>query len=99
MKGGVFTDQTFSTDKAETDFIRFISQCRPPTQIGKGTFWVIYSCTLPNTATASAFKKITPGPDFGTNLTTLIVKMCIVRPMDEDNDYEFRTPIDLSSVS
>ena len=72
---------------SETNFKTFISDANPSV-LSQGTYGFVTKWELNAGSTNNTYKKIIPTDEFGNKITTLIVKICCVRPTDEINNDE-----------
>lgn len=86
QKGGMLLE-SLSSAESETNFKTFIRDANP-TVLSQGTYGFVTKWELKAGSTNNTYKKIIPTDEFGNKITTLIVKMCCVRPMDEINEDE-----------
>jgi|694.fasta_scaffold68990_5 flagellar assembly factor FliW len=89
QKGGMLLE-SLSSAESETNFKTFISDANP-TMLSQGTYGFVTKWELKAGSTNNTYKKIIPTDEFGNKITTLIVKMCCVRPTDEENINEVQT--------
>ena len=81
QKGGMLLE-SLSSAESETNFKTFISDANPSV-LSQGTYGFVTKWELNAGSTNNTYKKIIPTDEFGNKITTLIVKMCCVRPTDE----------------
>ena len=81
QKGGMLLE-SLSSAESETNFKTFISDANP-TKLSQGTYGFVTKWELNAGSTNNTYKKIIPTDEFGNKITTLIVKICCVRPTDE----------------
>ena len=86
QKGGMLLE-SLSSAESETNFKTFISDANP-TMLSQGTYGFVTKWELNAGSTNNTYKKIIPTDEFGNKITTLIVKICCVRPTDEINNDE-----------
>lgn len=84
QKGGMLLE-SLSSAESETNFKTFISDANP-TVLSQGTYGFVTKWELKAGSTNNTYKKIIPTDEFGNKITTLIVKMCCVRPTDKPMD-------------
>ena len=86
QKGGMLLE-SLSSAESETNFKTFISDANPSV-LSQGTYGFVTKWELNAGSTNNTYKKIIPTDEFGNKITTLIVKICCVRPTDEINNDE-----------
>ena len=86
QKGGMLLE-SLSSAESETNFKTFISDANPSV-LSQGTYGFVTKWELNAGSTNNTYKKIIPTDEFVNKITTLIVKICCVRPTDEINNDE-----------
>ena len=86
QKGGMLLE-SLSSANAEINFSNFINDSNP-TILAQGAYGFVIKWQLNAGSTNDKYKKIIPTAEFGNKITTIIIKLCCIRPMDKFNPDE-----------